>query len=114
MPTQYYTRIYDSYNHTTNETMCKSGNYDVNHAVVAVGLGTSKAGDDYYIIRNSWSALWGMEGHFWMKRNSNLCGVSDCASFPIVPVVGGGAEKQLRKKTNNPNEILFQSSSTKV
>ena len=26
-----------------------------------------------------------MEGHFWMKRGENLCGVSDCASFPIVP-----------------------------
>jgi hypothetical protein len=26
-----------------------------------------------------------MEGHFWMKRGENLCGISDCASFPIVP-----------------------------
>ena len=26
-----------------------------------------------------------VEGYFWMERNKNLCGVSDCASFPIVP-----------------------------
>jgi cathepsin H len=49
--------VYDSYNHTTNTTMCHSGSHDVNHAVVAVGLGTTPTNDgvDYYIIRNSWS-----------------------------------------------------------
>lgn len=84
--------IYDSYNHTTNKTMCQSGSQDVNHAVVAVGLGTSaKTGDDYYIVRNSWSADWGMGGHFWIKRGENLCGLSDCASFPIVPVEIGAS-----------------------
>jgi cathepsin H len=70
--------------------MCRSGPQDVNHAVVAVGYGQTAATADqppvpYYIVRNSWSATWGMEGYFWMKRNENLCGVSDCASFPIVP-----------------------------
>ncbi|KAL3904385.1 MAG: hypothetical protein SGILL_010092, partial [Bacillariaceae sp.] len=54
--------IYDSYNVTTNQTMCKSGNHDVNHAVVAVGLGTAvntttNVGTDYFIVRNSWSAI---------------------------------------------------------
>ncbi|KAG7345053.1 peptidase C1A, papain family protein [Nitzschia inconspicua] len=82
--------IYDSYNVTSNQTMCHSGNHDVNHAVVAVGLGTSvdkktNVTTDYFIVRNSWSANWGMEGHFWIKRGVNLCGLSDCASFPIVP-----------------------------
>ena len=70
--------------------MCHSGSHDVNHAVVAVGLGTSHdAGVDYYIIRNSWSTDWGMEGHFWIKRGENLCGISDCASFPLVPTLSG-------------------------
>jgi cathepsin H len=84
--------IYDSYNTTTNHTMCHSGSYDVNHAVVAVGLGTSvdkktNVSTDYFIVRNSWSSNWGMEGHFWIKRGENLCGLSDCASFPIVPTI---------------------------
>lgn len=93
--------VYDSYNTTTNQTMCHSRNHDVNHAVVAVGLGTAidrttKAETDYFIVRNSWSTNWGMEGHFWIKRGENLCGLSDCASFPIVPTmnaqdVGGNA-----------------------
>jgi cathepsin H len=82
--------IYDSFNTTTNETMCHSSPQDVNHAVVAVGLGWTEASErsessPYYIVRNSWGTGWGMEGYFWMKRGENLCGVSDCASFPIVP-----------------------------
>eukprot|EP00536_Pseudo-nitzschia_multiseries_P011574 jgi/Psemu1/289775/fgenesh1_pg.402_\ len=86
--------VYDSYNATTHSTMCHNQKTDVNHAVVAVGLGTTapakhnhddSGGIPYYIVRNSWGTSWGMEGHFWMKRGENLCGVSDCASFPIVP-----------------------------
>jgi len=82
--------VYDSFNATTNQTMCKSGPMDVNHAVVAVGYGEIEATETspsvpFYILRNSWSTSWGMEGYFWMERNKNLCGVSDCASFPIVP-----------------------------
>ena len=84
--------VYDSYNATTNSTMCSDDNQSVNHAVVAVGYGVTHDSNKengqeipYYIVRNSWSADWGMEGHFWMLRGKNLCGVSDCASFPIVP-----------------------------
>jgi len=86
--------VYDSYNVTTNTTMCSSSNTDVNHAVVAVGLGETEDDVTFYIIRNSWGTSWGMEGHFWMKRGENLCGVSDCASFPIVPKSGDRAEKK--------------------
>uniref|UniRef100_A0A7R9ZJB2 Peptidase C1A papain C-terminal domain-containing protein n=1 Tax=Craspedostauros australis TaxID=1486917 RepID=A0A7R9ZJB2_9STRA len=81
--------IYDSFNATSNQTMCHNTPHDVNHAVVAVGLGTTDDGRDYYIVRNSWSKTWGMEGYFWMLRGENLCGVSDCASFPLVPTSVG-------------------------
>jgi len=77
--------VYDSYNATTNSTMCHNKPSDVNHAVVAVGVDETEKGVPFYIVRNSWGTSWGMEGHFWMKRGENLCGVSDCASFPIVP-----------------------------
>jgi len=84
--------VYDSFNATTNQTVCKSDSQSVNHAVVAVGYGQTEAersADElsvpFYIVRNSWSTSWGMEGYFWIKRGENLCGISDCASFPIVP-----------------------------
>lgn len=91
--------VYDSFNATTNETMCQSGPMDVNHAVVAVGYGETEGDDEdppvpYYIVRNSWSTSWGMEGYFWMERGKNLCGVSDCASFPIVPAAKDTMHKE--------------------
>lgn len=91
----------------------------MNHAVVAVGLGTSHdAGVDYYIIRNSWSTDWGMEGHFWIKRGENLCGISDCASFPLVPASSGEmdflrrstSKQDVSKKQTMPNDVEGTSS----
>jgi C1A family cysteine protease len=44
-----------------------------NHAVVIVGFTT-----DYWIIRNSWGADWGEEGHIRVKRdqnNKNACSI---------------------------------------
>ena len=101
--------VYDSYNATSNSIMCNNTNMDVNHAVVAIGLGTTAdskhnnnddGGTPFYIVRNSWGTSWGMEGHFWMKRGENLCGVSDCASYPIVPVPS--KNKKSTTKKNRP------------
>ena len=92
----YANGVYDSYNATTNTTNCLDDNQSVNHAVVAVGYGMTQPknpkdedfkSQPYYIIRNSWSTAWGMEGYFWILRGKNLCGISDCASFPIVPTI---------------------------
>jgi cathepsin H len=63
--------VYDSFNATTNETMCMSDAMHVNHAVVAVGYGATEVTDEtpsvpFYIIRNSWSTSWGMEGK-WLR-----------------------------------------------
>eukprot|EP00980_Cylindrotheca_fusiformis_P007759 scaffold1648_cov115-Cylindrotheca_fusiformis.AAC.14 len=101
--------VYDSFNATTNQTMCKSDPMSVNHAVVAVGYGETAATADapsvpFYIIRNSWGSTWGMEGHFWIKRGENLCGISDCASFPIVP--SSSSPDVNAKGTDRSNEMV--------
>ena len=60
---------------------CPNGPLDVNHDVVAVGYGT-EAGVDYWIIKNSWGAAWGDKGFFKIQRGTNMCGISNCGSYP--------------------------------
>jgi len=44
--------------------------YDINHAVVLEGYGTdSVTGQDYWLVRNSWGALWGENGYIRLKRS---------------------------------------------
>lgn len=68
-----------------SSTECGSRPVDVNHAVLAVGYDHDDAsGKDYWIVKNSWGTSFGVEGgYFWMERGANMCGVSDCASFPV-------------------------------
>eukprot|EP00638_Chattonella_subsalsa_P021106 CAMPEP_0117881530 /NCGR_PEP_ID=MMETSP0950-20121206/16878_1 /TAXON_ID=44440 /ORGANISM="Chattonella subsalsa, Strain CCMP2191" /LENGTH=386 /DNA_ID=CAMNT_0005736801 /DNA_START=324 /DNA_END=1484 /DNA_ORIENTATION=+ len=73
----YSSGIYDS-------EICKNGPQDVNHAVLAVGYGTDDEGKDYWIVKNSWGTDWGDQGYFNMAKGKNMCGVADCASYPIV------------------------------
>ena len=109
----YSNGVYDSYNATTNTTNCLDDNQSVNHAVVAVGYGMTQPknpkdkdfkSQPYYIIRNSWSTAWGMEGYFWILRGQNLCGISDCASFPIVPTIMPTEETKEDEKNDEVEE----------
>ncbi|KAK6139688.1 hypothetical protein DH2020_026576 [Rehmannia glutinosa] len=64
-------------------TTCGSSPMDVNHAVLAVGYGVEN-GIPYWLIKNSWGADWGDNGYFKMEMGKNMCGVSTCASYPVV------------------------------
>ena len=55
---------------------CNQTNPDVNHVTVLVGYG-SENGQNYWLVRNSWSASWGEAGYIKLLRTddeNNNCG----------------------------------------
>lgn len=57
----------------------------LDHGVLAVGYG-SEAGQEYYIVKNSWGADWGEEGfvRIAIQSGEGICGIQMQPVFPTV------------------------------
>jgi len=65
---------------------CNQATPDVDHAVQLVGYGTEN-GQDYWLVRNSWSPNWGEGGYIRLARSSALrCGTD------VTPEHGSGCD----------------------
>ena len=73
--------------------MYKSGIFDsaecgseLDHAVLLVGYGKSEEGQEYWIMRNSWSTKWGEDGYMKMAilEGDGVCGVHMEPLYPNV------------------------------
>lgn len=57
---------------------CSGAGDAINHCVQLVGYNKA-ALTPYWIVRNSWSAEWGINGYIHLKMGENTCGVADDA-----------------------------------
>ncbi|KAL9346523.1 hypothetical protein Peur_061376 [Populus x canadensis] len=64
---------------------CSGDPNDIDHAILIVGYG-SENDEDYWIVKNSWGTEWGMEGYFYIRRNTSkpygVCAINADASYP--------------------------------
>ncbi|ELP85581.1 cathepsin L, putative [Entamoeba invadens IP1] len=78
-----------------NEDCTRRG---LSHAMNLVGYGTTKDGQKFYIIRNSWGDWkWGEDGYMRIFRGNNHCGVETNCFFPLF----------VRKVGDNPKPMNY-------
>jgi len=69
---------------------CKNTIAGLDHAVLLVGYGAEN-GEEYWLIKNSWSTHWGDNGYVKISQRDNNCGVAADATFAILPPAQSGA-----------------------
>merc|ERR1711881_758049 len=70
-----------SFQYCSSGVLTGSCGTNLDHGVLAVGFGTS-GGTDYWKVKNSWGASWGMNGYVLIQRGVNKCGIGSEPSYP--------------------------------
>ena len=56
----------------------------LNHALLIVGYDKTRAGNHYWIAKNSWGRDWGNDGYMFIKMGKNICGLNKYAEYPTL------------------------------
>eukprot|EP00591_Stephanopyxis_turris_P004282 CAMPEP_0195518696 /NCGR_PEP_ID=MMETSP0794_2-20130614/13521_1 /TAXON_ID=515487 /ORGANISM="Stephanopyxis turris, Strain CCMP 815" /LENGTH=611 /DNA_ID=CAMNT_0040647717 /DNA_START=303 /DNA_END=2138 /DNA_ORIENTATION=+ len=73
---------------------CENNSVDyLDHAINLIGWGVREDGKKFWILRNSWSTLWGDDGYFRVMMGERDCGVATDAGFPVVEKLLASATK---------------------
>ncbi|CAL5973491.1 Cathepsin_L [Hexamita inflata] len=72
--------IYDDVN-------CSGDKDKLGHGVILIGWGTDDQVGEYWIVRNCWSNVWGMDGYIYIKIEGNICGVATEPSYVDIEAV---------------------------
>ena len=80
------TRYFQSY--SSGVLTSSSCGQQLDHGVLIVGYG-SENGQDYWLVKNSWSTSWGEKGYVKIARSDStndagICGIAMDPSFPSV------------------------------
>ncbi|CAB3232442.1 unnamed protein product [Arctia plantaginis] len=65
------------------EPQCHNKIDELDHAVLAVGYGILK-GQKYWLVKNSWSNMWGNDGYVLMSTKDNNCGVQTAPTYVLI------------------------------
>lgn len=93
---QYGSGIFDcpvaSESDPTGDDPCCRHSTCVNHAVTLIGYGKDEStNDEYWILRNSWSALWGEDGYMRILNDDSDEGVVGINNEAFLPVLSQAA-----------------------
>jgi C1A family cysteine protease len=68
----------------------------MDHAVQLVGY-NAQAEIPYWIVRNTWSTLWGDRGYIYLEYGRNTCGLANLVTYPKVAAGSGPAMGHSRR-----------------
>lgn len=54
---------------------------DLDHAVLVSGYGTTDEGQEFWLVKNTWSAYWGDKGYIKIARHPQDCGIATQPMF---------------------------------
>ncbi|KAI5447781.1 ervatamin-B [Lathyrus oleraceus] len=64
---------------------CPVDSTEINHCMLIVGYATQE-GQDYWIVKNSYGTIWGMDGYMFIKRNTDkkygVCAINAWGTYP--------------------------------
>jgi C1A family cysteine protease len=75
--------VFQSYRSGVMTGMCGT---NLDHGILAVGYGTD-SGTDYWLVKNSWGSVWGLQGYGKLERGKGgkgECGILSGATYPKV------------------------------
>jgi len=55
----------------------------LDHCVQLVGYDKTQS-SPFWIVRNSWTTQWGIEGYIWLEMGKDTCGIAHQANWPTV------------------------------
>jgi len=73
----------DIFHHYTSGVITGDCGTATDHGVLLVGYGTDSLGNDFWKVKNSWTAAWGEDGFVRMVRGKNQCGINSGPNYPL-------------------------------